>query len=172
MNHPRFSGRASSRGTMGRSACNSKSSVKGPRPYHEMRWNVAFVSSLRLDTAGNRRFSGAREVPGADVWSGSETSWGLDPDGCMVRRPHGRHCAQENRDASGATSRGGCARRNATEKSCQRWCKGKVWPLDRYYEGSGGYLSGTICVSHTLEEEMDHGEPSDPSGSGFGSGLH
>lgn len=30
---------------------------------------------------------------------------GLDPDGCLVRRPHDRHHAQENRDASAATSR-------------------------------------------------------------------
>jgi hypothetical protein len=45
-------------------------------------------------------------------------------------------------------------------------------PLDRYYEGSGGCLSGTIIVSHALEEEMDHGEPYDPSGSAPGTSLH
>src|SRR5262249_4954460 len=37
---PRFSGRASSRGTMGSSACNIKRSVKGPRPDHAMGWHV------------------------------------------------------------------------------------------------------------------------------------
>jgi hypothetical protein len=37
----RFSGRVSSRGTMGRRACNIKRSVKGPKLYHSMRWHVA-----------------------------------------------------------------------------------------------------------------------------------
>src|SRR5215510_3657197 len=83
---------------------------------------MAFVSSLRLDTAGNRRFSGVPKVPGADVWLGSETSWGLDPDGCMVRRPHGRHHNSENRDASEATSRGECAKRNTTVKKVVKSC--------------------------------------------------
>jgi hypothetical protein len=93
-------------------------------PYH--------VSSTRLDAAGNGRFSGARQVPGADVWLASETSRSLDPDGCLVRRPHGRYHAKENRGASEATSRGvECAQRNATEKSCQKLCKGEVLPLDR-----------------------------------------
>src|SRR5262249_25447057 len=63
---------------------------------------MAFVRSSRLDTAGNRRFSGARQVPGADVWRASETSRNLDPDGWMVRRPKSRHHTQENRDASAA----------------------------------------------------------------------
>src|SRR4030095_5682041 len=43
---------------------------------------------------------------------------------------------------------------------------------ERYYEGPGGCLSGTIIVSHTLEEEMDHGAPYDPSGSDSGTSLH
>jgi hypothetical protein len=68
---------------------------------------MALVSGLRLDTVGNRQFSGARQVPGADVWLARETSRGLDPDGWMVRRPHGRHHREENRDASAATSRRG-----------------------------------------------------------------
>lgn len=93
---------------------------------------MTFVSSLRLDTAGNRRFSGARQVPGADVWPEGETSRGLDPDGWMVRRLHSRHHTQENRDASEATSRGvEQAKRNATVISCQKLCKGEVLPLDR-----------------------------------------
>ena len=39
------------------------------------------ANKLRVYTAGNRRSSGARQVPGADVWLASETSRGLDPDG-------------------------------------------------------------------------------------------
>src|SRR5262245_22656624 len=68
---------------------------------------MAFVRSSRLDTAGNRRFSGARQVPGADVWLASETSRSLDPDGWMVRRSNSRHHAQENRDAAAAQVGGG-----------------------------------------------------------------
>jgi len=33
--------------------------------------------------AGNRGFSGARSVPGADVWRWSETSRSLEPDGWL-----------------------------------------------------------------------------------------
>jgi hypothetical protein len=33
-------------------------------------------------------------------------------------------------------------------------------------------LSGTIIVSHALEEEMDHGEPNDPSGADPGTSPH
>jgi hypothetical protein len=44
--------------------------------------------------------------------------------------------------------------------------------VNRYYEGPGGCLSGTIIGSHTLEEEMDHGAPYDPSGSDSGTSLH
>src|SRR5262249_3785066 len=54
-------------------------------------------------------------------------------------------------------------------------CSAALWgvvPLDRYYEGPGGCLSGTIIVSHTHEEEMDHGAPYDPSGSDSGTSLH
>jgi hypothetical protein len=39
------------------------------------------VRCTRLDTAGNRGFSGALQMPGADVWLSSETSRGLEPDG-------------------------------------------------------------------------------------------
>src|SRR5262249_6155062 len=84
---------------------------------------MTFVSSLRLDTAGNRRFSGARQVPGADVWPEGETSRGLDPDGWMVRRLHSRHYTQENRDASAATSRGWSVPSGTQRKeSAQKWC--------------------------------------------------
>src|SRR4030095_1631475 len=76
--------------------------------------------------------SGARQVPGAEVWPAGETSRGLDPEGCLVRRTDGRHHAKENRGVSEATSRGvECAKRNATEKSGPKLCKGEVLPLDR-----------------------------------------
>jgi hypothetical protein len=42
---------------------------------------MAFVRSIRLDTAGNRRFSGAPKVPGADAGRGSETSRSLYAQG-------------------------------------------------------------------------------------------
>jgi len=44
------------------------------------------VRCTRLDTAGNRGFSGASKMSGADVWRNSETLRGLDPDGWLVRR--------------------------------------------------------------------------------------
>ena len=95
---------------------------EGNRPLPGAR---TFVSSLRLDTAGNRRFSGARQVPGADVWLGSEMSSSLDPDGCLVRRPNSRHYATENRDASETTSRGGSLpSQSTTEKSGQTLWRG------------------------------------------------
>src|SRR5262249_37869307 len=92
----------------------------------------AWVSGTRWDAAGHGRFSGAGKRPGADVWPRGETPRGLDPDGCVVRRPYGRHHAKANRGASEANSRGvACAQRNATEKSGPTLCKGEVWPLDR-----------------------------------------
>ena len=42
------------------------------------------VRCIRLDTAGHRGFSGARTVPGADVWRERETSMSLDPDGSRL----------------------------------------------------------------------------------------
>jgi hypothetical protein len=85
---------------------------------------MAWVSGRRLAPAGNRRFSGARQVPGADGWLASETSSSLDPDGCVVRRPPGRHHAKATRDASETPSRG-CvcparAQRKKVVKSCAR----------------------------------------------------
>ena len=46
---------------------------------------------------------------GTDGARGRRLAWerdvrGLDPDGCLVRRSHGRHHTQENRDASAATN--------------------------------------------------------------------
>ena len=75
------------------------------------------VRCTRLDAAGNRGFSGARMVPGADVWQEHETSRSLDPDGWLVRRNGSRRHSNENTDASEITNRGGeCAYRNTTEK--------------------------------------------------------
>src|SRR6266496_5233017 len=89
-------------------------------------------------------------------------------DWCGARsRRHGN----ENTDASEIANRGWSVPSGTQRKKCQKLCMGEVLPLDRYYEGPGGCLSGTIIVSHTLEEEMDHGEPSDPAGAGPGSGL-
>ena len=53
----------------------------------------------------------ARRSGGADVWREHTTSRSLDPDGCLVRCPHGRHHAQERRDASAATRWGEFATR-------------------------------------------------------------
>lgn len=62
----------------------------------------------------------------------------------MVRRRHSRHYTQEHREASAATSRGECVRRNATENSAQKWCQGKyglltgafAWVIFLYHPGS------------------------------------
>jgi hypothetical protein len=83
---------------------------------------VTFVSGIRVDTVGHRRFSGARQVPGADVWRASETSRGLEPDGWMVRRPHGRHHREENREASAATRREGVGQAEHNEKTVLKSC--------------------------------------------------
>jgi len=64
------------------------------------------VRCTRLDAAGNRGFSGARMVPGADVWQERETSRSLDPDGWLVRRNGSRRHSDENTDASEITNRG------------------------------------------------------------------
>jgi hypothetical protein len=48
----------------------------------------------------------------------------------------------------------------------------EIAAADRYYEGPGGCLSGTLIVSHTREEAMDHGAPNDPSRSDSGTSLH
>jgi hypothetical protein len=85
----------------------------------------------RLDTAGHRGFSGARSVPGADVWRWSEMSRSLEPDGWLRRRTGSRPHNKENQGASEATHRGNGPNPNATEKSCQKWWKGEVLPLDR-----------------------------------------
>ena len=80
------------------------------------------VRCTRLDTVGNRGFSGASTMPGADVWPGSETSRGLDPAGGMVRRLHSRHHTKANRDASAATRRGRVGQAEHTGKKVLQSC--------------------------------------------------
>src|SRR5215468_3054392 len=104
---------------------------------------MAFVRSSRLDTAGNRRFSGAQQVPGADVWLASETSRGLDPDGWMVRRPYGRHHTQENRDASAATKRGVCQAARHGKKVVKSGVGGSIASCQ---EPSNGCISYTRLI--------------------------
>src|SRR5262249_55987643 len=84
-----------------------------------------FVRGTRLVAAGNCRFSGARQVPGADVWLRSETSRGLDPDGCLVWQPTRPIPRERKQEASATTHRGGVcqSKRNGKKvvKSCVRW---------------------------------------------------
>src|SRR4030095_10723074 len=105
-------------------------------------------------------FSGARIVPGADAWRERETSMRLDPDGWLVRRNIADATIMKTRMRLRSHIGGGVCLSERNEKKCQKLCKGDVLPLDRYYEGPGGCLSGTIIGSHTLEEEMDHGSHS------------
>ncbi len=59
---------------------------------------------------------------------------GLDLDGCVVRRPHGRHHTHENRDVSEATSRWGeFASPSATKKSGQKLWEGEYCLLTRAF---------------------------------------
>jgi hypothetical protein len=104
----------------------------------------ACVSSTAGTRQGTDGFLGHERCQGQTSGLEVGRQGGRDPDGWMVRRSHGRHCAQENRDASAATSQGEYARRNATEKSCQKWCKGEVWPLD------GSLLMGVFLCAQGL----------------------
>ena len=88
------------------------------------------VSCPHLDAAGNRGFSGAPKVPGADVWLGSETSRSLDPDGWLVRRNGSRRHSNENTDASEITNRGWSVPIGTQRKKCQKLWQGEVLPLD------------------------------------------
>ena len=93
---------------------------------------MPWVSRLRWDTAGPRRFAGARPGPGADGWPAGETSRGLEPDGWRGRRLHRRHAMPANRDAAAAPRRGGHVPSGTPRKaSAQKLCIGEVWPLDR-----------------------------------------
>ena len=87
--------------------------------------------STRLDTAGNRGFSGARIVPGADAWRERETSMRLDPDGWLVRRNVADATIMKTRMRLSSHIGGGVCLSERNEKKCQKLCKGDVLPLDR-----------------------------------------
>ena len=89
------------------------------------------VRCIRLDTAGNRGFSGARIVPGADAWRERETSMRLDPDGWLVRRNIADATIMKTRMCLRSHIGGGVCRAERNEKKCQKLCKGDVLPLDR-----------------------------------------
>jgi hypothetical protein len=99
---------------------------------------VTFVSGIRVDTVGHRRFSGARQVPGADVWRASETSRGLEPDGWMGAAPP-RPTPQGRKQGGvcGHTSEG-WARQGATEKVVKSGVGGSI---ASYQEPSNGCIS-------------------------------
>ena len=101
------------------------------------------VSYPHLDAAGNRGFSGAPRVPGADVWLGSETSRSLDPDGWLVRRNGSRRQSNENTDASEITKREWSVPSGTQRKKCQKLWKGEVLPLDGSLLMGGGSNSGS-----------------------------
>ena len=63
-------------------------------------------------------------MPEADVWLDSETSGALIPMGmwCGTQRPTQ---AERKQGCVCGYKSGECTRRNATEKSCQKWCKQK-----------------------------------------------
>ena len=89
------------------------------------------VRCIRLDTAGNRGFSGARIVPGADAWRERETSMRLDPDGWLVRRNIADATIMKTRMRLRSHIGGGVCLSERNEKKCQKLCKGDVLPLDR-----------------------------------------
>ena len=66
----------------------------------------------------------------------------------------GAHTADTTRKKTGMRLRpqgGGCARRSATEKSCQKWCRGSIVSCQ---EPSNGCISYTPTVDHTGEESL------------------
>jgi hypothetical protein len=99
------------------------------------------VRCIRLDTAGNRGFSGARIVPGADAWRERETSMRLDPDGWLVRRNVADATIMKTRMRLRSHIGGGVCLSERNEKKCQKLCKGDVLPLDR------SLLMGDFSVS-------------------------
>ena len=100
----------------------------------------ALVSGRRLDTAGNRRFSGAPMVLGADVWRESETAEALILMGAWC----GAYLADTTRKKTGMRLRpqvgsGVCQ----TERNRKKWSKvaqGGVLPLD------GSLLMGAFPI--------------------------
>src|SRR5262249_536037 len=92
---------------------------------------IRSVRDTRLDTAGNRGFSGASTMPGADVWRRSETSRGLEPDGWLVRRMGVDATGMKTRMRLRWPSGGEVCRTEHNGKKCQKLWKGEVLPLDR-----------------------------------------
>src|SRR5262245_8485011 len=92
---------------------------------------IRAVRDTRLDTAGNRGFSGASTMPGADVWRRSETSRGLEPDGWLVRRMGVDATGMKTRMRLRWPSGGEVCRTEHNGKKCQKLWKGEVLPLDR-----------------------------------------
>src|SRR5262249_994943 len=92
---------------------------------------IRSVRDTRLDTAGNRGFSGASTMPGADVWRRSETSRGLEPDGWLVRRMGVDATGMKTRMRLRWPSGGEVCRTEHNGKKCQKLWKGEELPLDR-----------------------------------------
>ena len=88
------------------------------------------VRCIRLDTAGNRGFSGARIVPGADAWREREASIRLDPDGWLVRRNVADAMRMKTRMRLSSPIGGRVCLSERNEKKCQKLCKGDVLLLD------------------------------------------
>jgi len=87
------------------------------------------VRCTRLDTVGNRGFSGASTMPGADVWLSSQTSRGLDPDGWLVRRIGADAMGMKTRMRLRWPIGGGVCLSERNGKKCQKLWKGEVLPL-------------------------------------------
>src|SRR5215467_12791313 len=91
---------------------------------------MAFVRSRRLDAAGNRRFSGAPMVPGADVWRESETAEALILMGAWC----GASLADTTRKKTGMRLRpqvgSGVCQRERNRKKWSKVAQGGVLPLD------------------------------------------
>src|SRR5262245_29888258 len=91
----------------------------------------AFVSIMRLDAAGSRRFSGAPQGPEAAFWPGGETSRGLAPDGWMGRSRTADTARTKTRCVCGHQSGVEIA---LTEHNGEKWSKvggGRLLSLDR-----------------------------------------
>src|SRR5215831_17930729 len=106
---------------------------------------MSSVRYIRLDAAGNRGFSGARIVPGADVWLGSEASRSLEPDGWLVRRNSSRRQAMKTRMRRRSPRGGGVCRVEHNGKKVKSCVKGEVLPLDGSLLMGGWRIQCTSC---------------------------
>src|SRR5215831_9454916 len=101
---------------------------------------MSSVRYIRLDAAGNRGFSGARMVPGADVWLGSEASRSLEPDGWLVRHNSSRRQAMKTRMRRRSPSGGGVCRAEHNGKKSKVVYKADSYPQS--YESSSEEKKG------------------------------